>query len=334
MDFPPDLLAHTFDAVICFSRERRVVSCNAAAERIFGISADDVIGRTCEELSTQAHFTAVMSRVRSTFESESTQQSASEIIRAENASASLDVKVVAMGAEVALITRDTSVDGHASGQVNQAFLASLSHQLRTPLTPLLMTAAALRADERLPSDAREQLGMMERNIAAVAQLIDRLGDGARISTAEPHREWESRDRDGRSEAQPRSPTARQSSAPLRLLLVEDHDSTLEVLSRLLKRAGHVVVTATTLAEALSAAKKGSFDLVISDLGLPDGTGTELMRIVRARYGLRGIALSGYGMDDDRARSRQAGFAAHLTKPVDFEQLQRALNEVVATEVSR
>ena len=116
--------------------------------------------------------------------------------------------------------------------------------------------------------------------------------------------------------------------PLRLLLVEDHESTLEVLSRLLTRAGHQVVTAGTLKGALAAATAGAFDVVISDLGLPDGTGNELMEILRARYNLRGIALSGYGMEDDVVRSRQAGFAAHLTKPVDFRQLQRALDEVM------
>ena len=122
-------------------------------------------------------------------------------------------------------------------------------------------------------------------------------------------------------------------APLRLLLVEDHESTLEVLSRLLTRAGHRVVTAGTLTAALAAANEGSFDLVISDLGLPDGTGNELMEILRARYGLRGIALSGYGMEDDVKRSRQAGFDTHLTKPVDFRQLQRALRESVEASLA-
>nr|MBA3763313.1 response regulator [Chthoniobacterales bacterium] len=114
---------------------------------------------------------------------------------------------------------------------------------------------------------------------------------------------------------------------LRLLVVEDHESTLQVLSRLLTRAGHSVVAASNLSEALVAAGKGEFDLVISDLGLPDGTGNELMEILRARHTLRGIALSGYGMEEDIARSRQAGFSTHLTKPIDFPQLQRALREV-------
>lgn len=121
---------------------------------------------------------------------------------------------------------------------------------------------------------------------------------------------------------------------LRLLVVEDHESTRQVLSRLLTRAGHQVVTADTLSAALAAAAEGSFDLVISDLGLPDGSGNELMEILRARYTLRGIALSGYGMEDDVVRSRHAGFTAHLTKPVDFRQLQRALDEAMAAESLR
>lgn len=113
-------------------------------------------------------------------------------------------------------------------------------------------------------------------------------------------------------------------SPRRLLLVDDHDPTLKVLSLLLRRAGHYVVTATTVAEALAAAAKESFDGVISDLGLPDGTGSELMEQLRDLYQLRGIALSGYGMQDDISRSHAAGFETHLIKPVDFAQLSRAV----------
>ncbi len=82
-------------------------------------------------------------------------------------------------------------------------------------------------------------------------------------------------------------------------------------------------------EGLAAAAKENFDVVISDLGLPDGTGFELMEKLRAAHGLRGIALSGYGMDEDLRRSREAGFGAHLTKPVDFGQLERALEDLIA-----
>jgi CheY-like chemotaxis protein len=69
-----------------------------------------------------------------------------------------------------------------------------------------------------------------------------------------------------------------------------------------------------------------FDLVVSDLGLPDGSGLDVMRRL-ARQGVPGIALSGYGMEEDLRRSREAGFACHLTKPVSLERLERALREV-------
>ncbi|MEO6971513.1 MAG: ATP-binding protein [Chthoniobacterales bacterium] len=125
---------------------------------------------------------------------------------------------------------------------------------------------------------------------------------------------------------------RAKAAPLRLLLVEDHQSTLDVLAHLLTRAGHRVTTAITVSGALKLAGADRFDAVISDLGLPDGTGFELMEKLRAAHGLCGIALSGYGMDEDLRRSHEAGFAAHLTKPIDFGQLEVALAEVVARAV--
>ena len=99
---------------------------------------------------------------------------------------------------------------------------------------------------------------------------------------------------------------------------------MQVLLRLLSKEGHQIVAARSVSEALTVAATGTFDLVISDLGLPDGTGIELMQNLRAAHQLRGIALSGYGMEDDLVRSREAGFVAHLIKPVDFSQLKRAI----------
>lgn len=111
---------------------------------------------------------------------------------------------------------------------------------------------------------------------------------------------------------------------LRLLVVEDHEQTSLLLSRLLTRAGHQVTLATTVAQALAIAHTQSFDFVVSDLGLPDGTGHDVMERLRDLYGLRGIALSGYGMEEDRRRSEQAGFVAHLIKPVNVNELRHAL----------
>ena len=117
--------------------------------------------------------------------------------------------------------------------------------------------------------------------------------------------------------------------PLRLLLVEDHAATAEVMTRLLRERGHTVVAARSVGEAIAAAGgNGNFDAVICDLGLPDGSGHELMALLRARYQLRGIAVSGYGMDEDIRRSEAAGFAAHLTKPVEYPELHEALQHVL------
>jgi PAS domain S-box-containing protein len=120
---------------------------------------------------------------------------------------------------------------------------------------------------------------------------------------------------------------------LRILLVEDHDSTLEVMSRLLKKLGHQVSPAMNVADALKLADSAEFDLLISDLGLPDGSGHDLMQSLQARKpgGLRGIALSGYGMEDDVRRSIEVGFNTHLTKPVDFQKLEAAVR-ALANEI--
>lgn len=107
----------------------------------------------------------------------------------------------------------------------------------------------------------------------------------------------------------------------RILLVEDHPDTSNMLNRLLSINGFCVHVAGSKATALAAAADQPFDLVVSDIGLPDATGYELMRELSARYGLRGIALTGYGMDEDIEQSREAGFAEHLVKPIDFARLQ-------------
>ena len=117
--------------------------------------------------------------------------------------------------------------------------------------------------------------------------------------------------------------------PLRILLVEDHAATAKAVKRLLEGIGHTVTPASSVASAMEAAAAAEFDLVISDLGLPDGEGTDLMRQLRDRYKLAGIAVSGYGMQDDINRSREAGFLAHLTKPITVEQLRHAIAEVWA-----
>lgn len=115
-----------------------------------------------------------------------------------------------------------------------------------------------------------------------------------------------------------------SRSGIRLLLVEDHDDTARVITRLLRDTGYRVTVAQGVQQAIAAAEQETFDLVVSDLGLPDGTGIDLMAALRAKYGLEGIALTGYGMDEDLARTRAAGFAAHVTKPVDIATLRERI----------
>jgi len=137
-------------------------------------------------------------------------------------------------------------------------------------------------------------------------------------------------------ARPRPPAADTEARPQRplcILLVEDHADTAEAMADLLRLSGHQVTVAGSVGEALAAASSGGngggFDLVLSDLGLPDGSGQDLMRELARRHGLKGIALSGYGMEDDVQRSYDAGFARHLTKPVDRLALESTIRQVVS-----
>ena len=112
-----------------------------------------------------------------------------------------------------------------------------------------------------------------------------------------------------------------------ILLVEDHEDTARVLRRMLEGAGYAVGQANSVAGARDLATKRAFDLLISDLGLPDGSGLDLMRELHQRQGLCGIALSGFGMDEDRAASKAAGFAEHFTKPVDWARLRESIEQL-------
>jgi PAS domain S-box-containing protein len=117
------------------------------------------------------------------------------------------------------------------------------------------------------------------------------------------------------------------SKKLQLLLVDDHADTRTVLSRLLTKCGHEVVTADSAQNALEILDRRQFDALISDIGLPETSGYELMREVLRRQPLKGIALSGLGMDKDVRRSRDAGFDYHLTKPINFRDLRSILEKI-------
>ncbi len=115
--------------------------------------------------------------------------------------------------------------------------------------------------------------------------------------------------------------------PLRVLIVEDHLDTARTLARLLARLGFFVKTATTVAGAVQLAGEEHFDIVVSDLGLPDATGYDLIRTLQKSHPIRGIAMSGYGMEEDIRRSLEAGFSEHLVKPLNVPQLEQAIRRI-------
>ena len=117
----------------------------------------------------------------------------------------------------------------------------------------------------------------------------------------------------------------------RVLLVEDHAATRAVLAGLLARRKFEVTTAGSLEEARQMVSQQTFDLLLSDIGLPDGKGHELMRELRET--VKGIAITGYGAEKDIAQSRAAGFAVHLTKPVAATALDQALATVLGEEAA-
>jgi PAS domain S-box-containing protein len=115
-----------------------------------------------------------------------------------------------------------------------------------------------------------------------------------------------------------------------ILLVEDHTPTRVALERLLQRRNFQVFVAETAAEARGVAKEEKIDIVISDIGLPDGNGYDLMAELEGLYSVKGIAMTGYGMDSDVARSRSMGFSVHLMKPVSMQALDAAIANVSPT----
>ena len=121
------------------------------------------------------------------------------------------------------------------------------------------------------------------------------------------------------------PVSGERETPPRILLVDDHEDTLALFSMALERHGYVVITASSVQEAVEKASEQPFDVLVSDIGLPDGSGIDL---IGKLDGVRGIALTGFGAEEDVKRSRAAGFRDHLTKPVGVRQLLTAIERVL------
>jgi len=116
---------------------------------------------------------------------------------------------------------------------------------------------------------------------------------------------------------------------LKILLVDDHHDTCAALEKLLARRGYLVAISHDVRSAMEAAARNEFDLLISDIALPDGTGMDLMMQLRAVANVPGIAISGFGNNGDIERSLQAGFSEHLTKPIRLENLEAAIERTLS-----
>ena len=116
---------------------------------------------------------------------------------------------------------------------------------------------------------------------------------------------------------------------LKVLLVDDHHDTCAALEKLLARRGHLVAVSHDVRSAMEAAVRNKFDLLISDIALPDGTGMDLMMQLRAIANVPGIAISGFGNNGDIERSLQAGFSEHLIKPIKLDNLEAAIERAIA-----
>lgn len=173
-------------------------------------------------------------------------------------------------------------------------------------------------------------------IAAASEGRDR---GATFTIELPTAEMAARSAPGLMPADVPAPAGAMPQAPAgplpprrrcRILLVEDHADTRQIMTKVLRSFDCEVTTAGGVREALAMADRGEFDLLVSDIGLSDGSGLDVMRALRDRSGdIHGIAISGYGQDEDLRRSREAGFQQYLIKPVNFQALRDAVTKAVA-----
>jgi CheY-like chemotaxis protein len=116
---------------------------------------------------------------------------------------------------------------------------------------------------------------------------------------------------------------------LRILVVEDHGETLEVLSRPLSHLGHEILVADCMQSALEIVQSKEFDVVLCDIGLPDGSGYDVISQAKRKQPVKGVALTGFDRDEDIRRGKEAGFDFHLTKPVDFHELRTVLGQIAS-----
>ena len=114
---------------------------------------------------------------------------------------------------------------------------------------------------------------------------------------------------------------------LRILCAEDHRDTADCLWRLLHRMGFDATVVHSYRDAVAAVKAKQFDVLLCDIGLPDGDGCDLLAEIRTLYPIRGVALSGYGMPQDVERCLNAGYLHHILKPASVQRIEEVLGGV-------
>jgi CheY-like chemotaxis protein len=126
-----------------------------------------------------------------------------------------------------------------------------------------------------------------------------------------------------------SQATQKSAKSLRILLVEDHGDTRHTLSRLLTHFGHQIAVADNTRSALEIMASQKFDVILCDIGLPDGTGYDVIAQAKRKRSFKAVAITGFGTEEDIRRGKEAGFDFHLVKPVDFHELRSVLDKVGA-----
>ena len=196
------------------------------------------------------------------------------------------------------------------------------------------------AFEQGQSDITRRFGGLGLGLTISKTLIDAHGGNIRVQspgknqgttfTVELNTVESPVERDGHGEERPpdRKP---EPSVPShrRVLLVDDHHDTCLGMKRMLERRGYQITIAHSAEQAVEKVRAQEFDLLISDIGLPDRSGYELMRELRLNKPLPGIALSGFGSEQDVIQAREAGFAEHLTKPINFERLEKTIQSLLS-----
>jgi signal transduction histidine kinase len=198
------------------------------------------------------------------------------------------------------------------------------------------------AFEQGQSDITRRFGGLGLGLTISKTLIDAHGGHIRVQssgknqgatfTVELNTVERPIERDGHEEDLPadRKPDVAITS-DRRLLLVDDHYDTCLSMKRMLERRGYQITVAHSAEQAVEKVRTQEFDLLISDIGLPDRSGYELMRELRLNKRLPGIALSGFGSEQDVNQAREAGFAEHLTKPINFERLEEAIQSLLSSD---